>query len=104
MRVLARPDDARPGETGFQFAHVADVVVMMVGEPDVSQGPAFFGERRENGLGLRRVERRGRARGLIMGEETEIVRQAQKLMKFDRHGALPFRFDSRPRQKAGPRR
>ena len=79
--VLARPHDPRLGEARLQLGRRADVVMMMVGEPDVGQGPAFFGERLPNRLGLRRIQRGGRSRPRVMGEEAEIVVEAKELVK-----------------------
>ena len=54
----------------------------------VGQRPALRLRGGDHRLGVRRVDRRGRARARIVDENAVIVLQAQKLINMRRHGAL----------------
>lgn len=56
------------------------MVAMVMGDPDVGEGPAGLFECGENGCGFARVYCRGRAGRLIMDEDAVIIAADEELV------------------------
>ena len=86
---LAGPDDLS-ARRRLHRRVAARMVGVPVGVHDQAEGPAGGLQRRQHGVGVRRVDGGGQARGLVPHQIAVVVGQAGELVYGDGHGRRPL--------------